>query len=96
MNKFLNWIVLSSADSTQAGLTVKGILLSILPVASVLLGLAHIHVGDLTGVVDSIVSFVQAGLAVVSSIVVVIGLARKIYRSVTGTNAVTNSVVSLS
>lgn len=87
-----NWLVLSSADPEKTALTVKGFLALCVTYLTVLLGWAHLGVsGDmLSTLVDPVVNFVQNILLVVSSFVTVYGAARKLYKTVAGTNAVLN------
>lgn len=89
---FFNWLVLSSADAGSLSLTVRGFLLGLVPTASLLLGLAHIKVGSdqLNSLVDGVVALLQAVLAVVSAVVFLVGLGRKLWTTFKGTNAVIN------
>lgn len=89
IKKFVNWLVLSSKNPGEVGLTTKAVLLAIIPVVSMALGLAHIDVGAdvLTSVVDTIIGLVQGVLAVVSAIGVVWGLVRKLWATFNGTHA---------
>lgn len=86
MEKIWNWLVVSSADPNAYSLTIKGTLLGIATVLTMLAGFGHIQLGDLTPLVDGIVQAVQAFLALVSSVVFVVGLVRKIYRTANGTH----------
>lgn len=93
MTKFFSWIILSSRDSEKVSLTVKAFFTGLITVATILAGLSHITLpGDtLTAFADAGVTFVQAILLVVSSIATLYGLARKLWTSFRGTNAVINN-----
>lgn len=88
MQKLLQWLIVSSANPSKLSATVKGLLLGVLPVVVYLTGLAHLNVGesDLKALIDGIATVVEVGLGLVSAVVFVIGLVRKIYRTLTGTN----------
>lgn len=70
---FWNWLVTSSSDPTQVALTVKGIVTAVIPVLAFL-----IHTPNLSSLPDEIYSFVVAFFGVFASLLVVIGLVRKI------------------
>lgn len=92
MKKFFEWLVFSSSDASAVSMTVKGFLLGLVPLVAVLLGVAHIKVGSdqLSAAVDGIVSLLQAVLAVVSAVVFLVGVVRKLWSTYKGTNAVLN------
>jgi hypothetical protein len=83
-SKFLNWLVVSSQDSTQVATTVKGIvglfvvfLLTLLPQLGVQIN------PDLANLPDMIYSLVVSLLSLVSGVVFIAGLARKIVNTIT-------------
>ena len=86
MQTFIKWLVLSSANSSKWSLTLKGVLGTAVTVITMVAGLGHVQVGDLTPLVDSIIQAVQAVALAVTSIAGVVGLFRKIYRTVKGTH----------
>lgn len=94
MKKILIWLVASSANSEKVSLFVKGVLLGVVPFLVTLFGLAHINVGqsDLTAVIDGIAVVIQVGLGLVSAVMAVVGLVRKIWRTVQGENRALNEL----
>lgn len=75
MKNFITWLVTSSADSEKYSLTIKGLLVSIAPIAIIVL---HLNTGDYGSLVDAISSVIFYGGSIISAIVTVIGLIRKI------------------
>lgn len=92
MQKFLKWLVYSSANADQIGMTVKGALLGVVPALAFLLGVAHVKVGSdqLNEVVDGVVMLLQTALTVVAAVVFLAGLGRKLWSTYKGENAVLN------
>lgn len=90
--KIINWLVLSSKDSTATSVTVKAFLTALVTTITILAGFVHVQLptADLTAIVDLGIAIVQGTLLVVSSITTLIALGRKIYRTFKGTNAVLN------
>jgi hypothetical protein len=89
--KFLQWLILSSVDPKSKSLAVKGILLSIIPYVIFLSGFTNIAVPDsdtLVVLADLFASIVQIVLTAVSLIVTLVGIIRKIYMTLEGTNKV--------
>jgi hypothetical protein len=72
MNKFLE----SSVDPSKLSLTVKGLLLSLLPVFLVLTGMTE---ETIQPIIDAIVQAVFLVTALVSTFQILYGLTRKIY-----------------
>lgn len=72
-NKFIT----SSADPDQVSLTIRGFLLSILPIAMLLTGIPE---AELNVIVDVITDVVFWGTGLVSAIQVLYGLVRKIWK----------------
>jgi hypothetical protein len=83
------WLVTSSADPANTSLTVKSGLVTLATYITVVAGLAHISLPSdvLTQLIDSIVSFVQGFLMILSSTIAIIAFIRKIKRTFDGTNA---------
>lgn len=78
MQKIWNWLVISSADSTKTSLSVKAFLTGAVTIITMIAGLSHIQVGDLTPIIDPIIQVIQSTLAVVASIAFLIGIVRKL------------------
>jgi uncharacterized membrane protein len=70
----------SSVNPEQLGLTVKGLLVAIIPTVLLIAGLTHLNLGqtDLTSLADAIVEATVAISTAVSAVMVVVGLIRKI------------------
>ncbi len=97
IQKGLRWIFVSSSDASKWSLTVKAALLGAIPVIMQVVHLAcgfnvfclNVDGDLLTQLFSAVANLVYAGLALVASIGVVYGLARKVYLSITGQNAAT-------
>ena len=74
--KFLS----SSVDPEQLGLTIKGLLVAIIPTVLLIAGVAHINLGqaDLSQFVDATVNVVIAVSTALSAFMVLVGIVRKI------------------
>jgi hypothetical protein len=72
MNKFLA----SSADPTKLSLTIKGVLLSLLPIILVVTGMTEETVQP---IIDGIVQIVFLVTSLISAVQIIYGLIRKIY-----------------
>jgi len=85
-----NWLIKSSADADRISLTVKGSLLSIIPIAIFVFKAFNIEVGSdqLNLVTDSIVALIGIFAALVSSVQIAVGMIRKIWTTLDGTNSV--------
>lgn len=81
IQKFWNWLVLSSADPTQPALTVKGIVSTIVPILMV-----FVHNPNLNDLPDEVYSVIIALFGMYSAFAVAFGLFRKIYISFTKTS----------
>jgi hypothetical protein len=82
MNAFeevLRWLLQSSANPNEVSLTVKGLLIGVIPTLMTIFGLAHVNLGQdqLTAIANGIVAVIQAGLILVSAITTLYGLCRK-------------------
>ena len=82
-NKFWAWLVTSSADPNSVALTVRGWMVSIVPILMYLL-----HNPNLSSLPDDVYSIVIGVLAVVSTVATLIGLVRKIILSFSGSSQV--------
>lgn len=76
MSDFITWLLTSSADPNAVGLTVRGFLVLIAPIAAHLLGL---DADTANGLVDTIVQLVVAAMTLVGVLMSLFGLARKVY-----------------
>lgn len=83
-NTLVRWIVFSSANPAEASLTIKGILLGLVPVLLVAAGLTHVNVGqeDLNNLIDGIAGLINALLTAISAIMITFGALRKLWRSI--------------
>lgn len=87
--------MVSSADSSEISLTIKGVLVGLVPYAIALLGLTHVDIGpdQLNALIDGLSTIVQDVLTLVSAVVMFIGVARKVWltikvhQQVTGTTS---------
>ncbi len=70
----LSWIITSSADPKKTSLFVKGLLISIAPVALMMLGWSD---GQSSSFVDGIADLVFFSLSIISVIMMLVGLKRK-------------------
>ena len=71
----MNKLFTSSADPKALSLTVKGILTAILPIVIVLLGIDE---ATANGILDTIVNIVFYGSTLLSALVTLYGLLRKV------------------
>lgn len=84
MTNFLSWLISSSADPNKVGLTVKGLLIGVVPfltwASPVLCAMAKvcIDLGSISPFIDGVANFVVAAMTLVSAAVVLFGLGRKI------------------
>lgn len=76
MEKFISWVVTSSADPNRASLFIKGVLLSIAPIAMLVLGITD---ADFNVLVEAIVNVVFYVITALSAIWTLYGLARKLW-----------------
>lgn len=92
MNKLVNWLLLSSADSSKLSLTIKGASVGVITVLTMVSGLAHIQLPSdtLTALFDTAVGSLQALAVVLSGIATAVGLLRKLWLTARGENAVLN------
>lgn len=75
MNDFFKWLVTSSADPAKVSLAIKGMGLSIIPIVMFVTGLAD---SDVTSIVNGVADVVAAIFAIVSAVMTVKGVLRKI------------------
>lgn len=72
---FLNWLVTSSADPSKLALTVKGLLMAVAPLLILAFGINDVDYG---ATVNAIVSLIVGGGGIISAVVTLYGLSRKI------------------
>lgn len=92
MKKIIDWLVKSSADKEKTSLTVKGVLTGLIPVVIVLANLTSVDISNeqLASVIDAISALVFLVSGIVSALMTISGLLRKIYTTITGRNEVIN------
>lgn len=86
----MQWVILSSANARAVSLTIRGILIGLIPTAIYFLGLANIQFENqaLTLLADQVAEFLfQVGTAI-TLIVTATGIIRKLATTATGTNEV--------
>lgn len=89
--KILDWLLASSADPQKVSLTLKGVLIGVIPTIIAFAGLTGVTIPDqeaLTSIVNDGSMIVQILLGMVASAMTVWGLLRKIWRTWNGTNEV--------
>lgn len=84
--KFFSWLITSSADPEAVSLAVKGALVGVVaiivqwaPVACGLIAALCIDTSQLSPIVDAIATIIKATLEIVSAIMLIVGVLRKIY-----------------
>lgn len=82
MDKFFNWVALSSADPTAVAATVKGILTMFIPLVLIAGRYFGLNAGGIGTLPDQVESFVIFVLGIAGSAIAAAGMARKIYLSV--------------
>ncbi len=94
MQKIITWLIVSSKDPQKVSLFIKGVLLGVLPTVVYFAGLAHLNVGqsDLKAVVEVLAQIIEVGLGLVSVVVALVGLVRKIWRTAQGENRALNDL----
>ena len=87
LDKFLNWLLLSSQDANQWSLTIKGATVAI-PTILVFANLAHLQVtsDSLTAVIDAVSNVVLYIGGGISACVTAYGLIRKLASTILGSN----------
>ena len=88
-----NWLVLSSADPSEAALTVKGLVVGAGTYIIFFAGLFHITVGtpDIANLANQGALIAGGFLMVVSGITTLYGIYRKLWTTIAGTNQVINA-----
>src|SRR5690242_12220385 len=83
-NILVRWVVVSSANPQEISLTIKGVLVGLVPYGIALIGLTHVSVGadQLNTFIDGIATLVQDLLGIVSVSMAIVGLCRKIWLTI--------------
>lgn len=87
MQKIWDWLMLSSANPGATALTVKASLVGAATVFTIISGFAHVQVGDMTPLIDALIMALQALFGLVSAVMVVWGLVRKVILTFAGNHA---------
>jgi hypothetical protein len=84
------WLVFSSKDAQAISLSARGFLVLAATWVTIAAGFAHVQLPSdlLTQFIDSTVALIQGLLMIVSIVVTICGLIRKIARTIDGTNQV--------
>lgn len=90
----LVWFYVSSKDPRKTSLTVKGLLLGIVPLIiqgiSFACGFGLFCLGvtdtELNGVIEALEAITYSVLAFIASVITIWGFVRKVFRTATGTN----------
>lgn len=92
IKKVFAWLVFSSKNSAKISLSVKSALTFFVTMLTVWAGFAHIQLPTeaLTQAVDDIIVFIQTAFLLISTASTIWGLLRKVWTSITGSNAVVN------
>jgi hypothetical protein len=90
IKKAIAWLVFSSKDAQAISLSAKSFLVLAATWVTVAAGLAHVQLPSdlLTQLIDSTVALIQGLLMIVSTVVTIVGIIRKIARTIDGTNQV--------
>lgn len=87
LQKVFIWLVVSSQDPNRVALTIKAGAPLFITWITFAAGLGHIQVGDLTPIVDQVITIVQYTGLVVTAAVTLWGLVRKTWASLQGQHA---------
>jgi len=84
LNRVLEWILVSAADPNEVSLTIRGLLIAVVPSILFALGLAHVNLGQeqLTGIIDATVAFIGAALQAIGYAIALWGVIRKAWYTV--------------
>jgi hypothetical protein len=76
LNKFLNWLIMSSENPHEAGLTIKGVLLSV--VVYIMAGASFLNFNIDQSEVEGLIELVAS---LITTFITVFGFLRKLYNS---------------
>lgn len=87
------WLVKSSADATQKSLTVKAFLTGLIPGILFFANVMHLQLDNvvLTQIIDGIAQVIVYVGGAITAVAFVIGLIRKVWTTLRGTNDVVTS-----
>jgi len=76
----MNKILASSVNPEKLSLTVKGFIVSVVPILIAVVGLTHLNLGasDITALGDGIIVFVDLVAKIIAAAMVIYGIIRKI------------------
>lgn len=79
----MNKLLASSSDPKQLSLTVRGVLVAVVPLVAVVIKLAggELNSGDVQAIIDNVSNAVFLFGSAVSVVMMVAGLVRKVYKS---------------
>ena len=80
IKKIWNWLVVSSANPQKISLTVKGVIISLIPILLTLSGIAHLSITSdgITNIASLIANLIDVSFTIIASISIVYGIIRKI------------------
>lgn len=83
MNKYIDWLTISSKNPDKIALTIKGLLIGVLPVLLILTKMLGLQIGEdaTREVIDGIGLIITYGFGIISGMMTIYGLVRKIYRT---------------
>jgi predicted histidine transporter YuiF (NhaC family) len=82
INKLLGSILLSSQDPTKLSLTVRGLLITLVPViliAAQAFGLGMLAESDVVAIIEGITAIIATVLTLIGMVMTVVGLIRKMF-----------------
>jgi predicted histidine transporter YuiF (NhaC family) len=79
----IKWLLVSSSDSEQVSLTIRGLLVGFIPAIMFAAGFAHVNIGQdqLNELVNGIVSFIETLLTLIATAMTLFGLVRKLWNT---------------
>lgn len=80
--KIIEWFVVSSKDPAKLALTVRGLLVGLIPGAVIVLqflGVTDVGHADLQGIVDVVEKAIVYGFGFVAAVMTIWGFARKLF-----------------
>ena len=75
MTELMNWFVRSSADPAKLALTVRGLLVSIVPIIMIFSGLSE---AEINPAIDAVVTLIEYGFMTVAAAMTLWGFLRKL------------------
>ena len=85
--RFINWLVVSSSDPNKVSLTIKGILIGVVPVLMQVLTVFGVHFSFTSdNLIDVVCTAITAALTLVAAVTTLIGALRKVWYTAKGVN----------